>query len=45
MSIKSFEEILKEIEEEGFWELPANCTSGEEYEEWLRTDKSEEENK
>jgi len=43
MALLTFEEILKEIEEEGFYELPPNCTSGEEYEEWLRKDKSEEE--
>jgi len=43
MTLLTFEEILKEIEEEGFWELPPNCISGEEYEEWLRKDKSEEE--
>ena len=43
MTLLTFEEILKEIEEEGFWELQANCIRGEEYEEWLRKDKSEEE--
>ena len=43
MALLTFEEILKEIEEEGFCKLPPNCTSGEEYEEWLRKDKSEEE--
>jgi len=32
------------LKKKGFWELPANCISGEEYEEWLRTDKSKEEN-
>jgi len=43
MTIKSLEDMLKEIEAEGFWKLPPNCISGEEYEDWLRKDKSEEE--
>ena len=41
LPILSIEDILKEIEEEGFSELPPNCIDGEEYEEWLRKDKEE----
>jgi len=35
MPLLSFKEMLKEIQEEGFCNLPLNCISGEEYEEWL----------
>ncbi|MDR3600225.1 MAG: hypothetical protein P4L49_07060 [Desulfosporosinus sp.] len=38
MTIKFFDEILRETEEQGFASLPPNCVSGEGYEEWLRTD-------
>ena len=33
--------MLKEIEDNSIFH--SNCTNGEEYEEWLRTDKSKEE--
>jgi len=38
MPILNLEEMLKEMEEHCFAELPPDCTSGEEYEEWLRKD-------
>ena len=36
MPLLTLEEMLKEIEDSSIF--PSNCTSGEEYEEWLRTD-------
>jgi len=33
----SLEEMLKEMEEKGYSDILPNCTSGEEYEEWLRS--------
>jgi hypothetical protein len=39
MTIKFFDEILKEIEEQGFASFPPNCVNGEEYEDWLRENK------
>jgi len=41
MTIKFFDKIHKEIKENGFKQIPANCVSGEEYEEWLRENKCE----
>ena len=41
MPLLTLEEMLKEIEDNSIFH--SNCTSGEEYEEWLRKDKSEEE--
>ena len=43
MPLLTLEEMLKEIEDNSIF--PPNCTSGEEYEKWLRTDKSKKENK
>jgi len=41
MPLLTLEEMLKEIEDNSIFH--SNCTNGEEYEEWLRTDKSKEE--
>jgi hypothetical protein len=41
MGFKFFDEIYSELEKREFQPLPANHTSGEEFEEWLRQEKND----
>lgn len=34
--MKTLKEIIKELQEKGYQELPEGCVTGEEFEEWLR---------
>jgi hypothetical protein len=41
MALLNLEQLLAEMETEDYSYVPPNCTSGEEYEEWLRKEVSQ----